>query len=271
LDYLLYLAVGGVAGLMAGLFGIGGGVIIVTVLIFSFSAQGFAIEVITHLAIGTSLATIVATSMSSVYSHHRSGAVNWRLFRWLTVGIVVGAVSGGLFAQSLTAELLQLSFGLFLVAVGVQMSLPVKTGAYRPPGPPLLLAGGGVIGYISALFGIGGGSLTVPFLAHRGLPMREAVATSAACGLPVALFGALTFGLGAAALPNLPPDSWGFVYLPALLGIVVASAPAARVGAKLAHRVDQLLLRRLFALSSVLFGLRFIWVNGAALPALAGH
>lgn len=271
MDYLLYIAVGGVAGLMAGLFGIGGGVIIVTVLIFSFTAHGFGPQVITHLAIGTSLATIVVTSLSSVYSHHKSGAVNWQLFRWLTAGIAVGAVSGGLFAQSLGAEVLQLSFGLFLVAVGVQMSFPVKSGAYRPPTKPLLLAGGGVIGYVSALFGIGGGSLTVPFLAHRGLAMREAVATSAACGLPVALFGALTFGFGAAALPTLPAGSWGFVYLPALLGIVVASAPAARVGAKLAHRVDQQLLRRLFALSSVLFGLRFIWVNSAAIAPLAGQ
>lgn len=265
MDYLLYLLIGVVAGLMAGLFGIGGGVIIVTVLILSFTAHGFPVEVITHLAIGTSLATIVVTSLSSIYSHNKKRAINWPLFGWLTAGIMAGAVGGGLFAQTLPGELLQLAFGLFLVAVGVQMGFPVRSGAYRPPGRPLLVGSGALIGYISALFGIGGGSLTVPFLAHRGLPMREAVATSAACGLPVALFGALTFGFAAAALPNLPPGSWGFIYLPALMGIVVASAPSARLGARLAHRLDPALLRKLFALSSVLFGVRFVWVNGASL------
>lgn len=265
MDTLIYLMIGAAAGLLAGLFGIGGGVIIVTVLIFSFAAQGFAPEVITHLAIGTSLATIVVTSLSSVYSHNKSGAVNWQLFIWLTLGIAVGAVAGGLFAQALPGEWLQLAFGLFLIAVGVQMAIPVATGDYRPPGVSLSVLAGGVIGYISALFGIGGGSLTVPFLAGRGLPMRQAVATSAACGLPVALFGALTFGFGAAALPNLPAGSWGYVYLPALLGIVIASAPAARLGARLAHRLNPRLLRQLFALSSVLFGARFVAVNGALL------
>ena len=265
LDYLLYLLIGAAAGLLAGLFGIGGGVIIVTVLIFSFSAQGFSSEVITHLAIGTSLATIVVTSLSSIYSHNKKRAINWRLFAWLTTGIAAGAVAGGLFAQTLPGEWLQFGFGLFLIAVGVQMGFPVRARDYRPPDRLTLAGAGGVIGYISALFGIGGGSLTVPYLAHRGLPIREAVATSAACGLPVALFGALTFGFGAAALPSLPEGSWGFVYLPALLGIVVASAPAARVGAWLAHRLDPNRLRQWFALSSVLFGTRFAVVNGANL------
>lgn len=259
MEFVLYLALGALAGVLAGLFGVGGGLVIVPVLVYSFTLHGFAPEILTHLAIGTSLATIIFTSYNSILAHHRLGAVRWRLVLWMTVGIVVGAGLGSLTAESIQGPVLQKIIGVFAIVMAVQMSfdlMPVSKGAM--PGKPGLTIAGVVIGWASAIFGIGGGSLTVPFLSWRGVTMQQAVATSAACGMPIAIAGALSFMVVGWHNPQLPEWSLGFVYLPAMVGIAATSMFSARLGAKLAHRLSSKLLRRLFALMLLAVGTNFL-------------
>lgn len=259
MEFIIYLVLGACAGVLAGLFGVGGGMIIVPVLVYSFALQGFAPDVLTHMAVGTSLATIAFTSINSVRAHHKLGAVRWTFFVWLALGIVFGCVLGALTASSLSGPLLQKIIGVFAICVAIQMAFELKPrAALGEPGKPALTIAGGVIGWASTIFGIGGGSLTVPFLVWRSVPMQQAVATSAACGMPIAVAGALSFmvaGWGGLALPEW---SLGYVYLPAMIGIAATSVFFAGFGARLAHRLSQRLLKRLFALLLVSVGINFL-------------
>lgn len=255
----LYLALGALAGTMAGLFGIGGGLVIVPVLIFSFGLQGVNAEIVAHLAVGTSLATIVFTSISSIRSHHLHEAIRWDIVRSMVVGIIIGAVVGAVTASMLSGAALELVIGIFVILVALKMVLEVnpKPGREIPGKIGLGVAGAG-IGWASAIFGIGGGTLTVPFLSWCNLRMQSAVGTSAACGFPIALAGALAnMGTGWNH-PELPALSIGFVYLPAFAGIVLTSMLFARVGANLAHRLDARLLKRIFAIFLIIVGIRFL-------------
>ncbi|GFM52464.1 sulfite exporter TauE/SafE family protein [Pseudomonas capsici] len=259
MEFVLYLALGACAGVLAGLFGVGGGIIIVPVLVLSFGLQGFDASVLTHLAVGTSLATIVFTSINSVRAHHSLGAVRWPIFAWLTVGILFGAGLGSLTASYIAGPYLQKIIGVFALLVALQMALDLRPRASRGvPGKPGLTAAGVVIGWASAIFGIGGGSLTVPFLTWRSLSMQQAVATSAACGFPIAVASAISFMILGWHDPLLPPHSLGFVYLPALLGIAVTSMFFARFGARLAHKLSPRLLKRLFATLLLCVGISFL-------------
>ena len=259
MEFLLYLILGGFAGVLAGLFGVGGGIIIVPVLVLSFTAQGFSPDVLTHLAVGTSLATIIFTSINSILAHHRKGAVRWPIVVWMTVGILAGTAVGTLTAAAIQGPMLLKIIGVFAIVMAIQMGLNLKPKASREvPGKPGLTLAGGVIGWASAIFGIGGGSLTVPFLSWRSVPMQQAVATSAACGLPIALVGALSFMLVGWDEAQLPQWSLGFVYLPAMAGIAITSMFFARIGANLAHRLSPLLLKRLFALLLLGVGINFL-------------
>ncbi len=248
-DLPLYLAVGAFAGVLAGLFGVGGGLVIVPVLAFVFERAGIAPEVLMHLAIGSSLTTIVFTSLASVRAHHRRGAVRWALFARLAPGIAVGALLGAAVADWLPSAGLRRIFGVFELAVAVQMGLGLKPSPHRGlPGSPGLFAAGGVIGTFSAIVGIGGGTLTVPFLTWCNVAMRNAVATSAACGLPIALAGAAGFAMAGWDEAGLPGGSTGFLYWPAIAGVVAASVLFAPLGARLAHALPGEVLKRLFAL-----------------------
>ncbi len=259
MEFALYLLLGAAAGVFAGLFGVGGGMIIVPVLVLSFTAQGFSPDVLTHLAVGTSLATIVFTSLNSVREHHRRGAVQWDLFRWLTPGILAGAAVGGMTAALINGPILQKLIGVFAICIAIQLALNITPKVARSlPKKPELIVAGGVIGWASAIFGIGGGSLTVPFLIWRSIVIQKAVATSAACGFPIAIAGAVVFMVTGWYDPLLPKWSLGFVYLPALLGIALTSVFFARIGAKLAHRLSPLLLKRLFALLLTVVGISFL-------------
>lgn len=260
MEFLLYLLLGAAAGVLAGLFGVGGGIIIVPVLVFSFTAQGVDPSILTHLAVGTSLATIVFTSINSVLEHQRKGAVLWPVFAWMTLGILLGAGVGSLTAAAIQGPLLQKIIGVFAIVIAIQMGLDLKPKASRAvPGQLGLTAAGGVIGWASAIFGIGGGSLTVPFLTWRSVPMQQAVATSAACGLPIAIASALSFMLIGWDKPGLPQWSLGFVYLPAMAGIAITSMFFARFGARLAHKLSPRLLKRLFALLLLCVGVSFLF------------
>ncbi|GAA0789980.1 sulfite exporter TauE/SafE family protein [Marinobacterium sediminicola] len=258
----LYLLLGALAGVVAGLFGIGGGLLIVPVLVFSFQLQGMDPAVLTHMAVATSLATIVVTSISSVRAHQRHGAVRWELFRPLAVGILVGAILGVNTAVQLSGGALQIALGLFVLVVAVQMAFNLKPGAGdQKPGKGELGVSGGVIGWASSIFGIGGGTLTVPYLSWRRVSMQQAVATSAACGLPIALMGAMTNIWVGWDKESLPDWSLGYVYLPAFAGIVMTSSLTAPLGAKLAHSLPQAVLKKVFAVFLVAVGMRFIVTN----------
>ncbi len=259
MEFLLYLALGACAGVLAGLFGVGGGIIIVPVLVFSFTLQGFDSSILTHLAVGTSLATIIFTSINAVREHQRRGAVRWPIFVWMTVGILIGAGFGALTAEAISGPNLQKIIGVFALVIAAQLALDVKPKASRTvPGKLGLTMAGSVIGWASAIFGIGGGSLTVPFLTWRSVPMQQAIATSSACGLPIALASALSFMILGWHDPLLPAHSLGFIYLPALLGIALTSMFFARIGARLAHRLSPKLLKRLFAALLFCVGLNFL-------------
>ena len=255
----VYLALGASAGLLAGLFGVGGGLIIVPVLAWVFAAHGMDAAVIMHLAIGTSLASIWLTSLMSIRAHHRRGAVNWPLVRKLAIGIVIGALAGALIADQLPTPALQRIFGVFELFVAAQMLLVSRFEAhFNLPGRPGLTLAGAVIGVVSAIIGIGGGTLTVPFLVWCRIPMLQAVATSAACGLPIAIAGAFGFILSGWNVPQLPEWSTGYLYWPAWLGIVLASSLTAGLGARLAHKLPATRLRQLFALLLMGMGLKML-------------
>lgn len=255
-----YLLTGAITGLTAGLLGVGGGLIVVPALALIFSSMAVEQSVYMHLAVGTSLATIVATSLSSIYAHHRRGAVDWRVAMSLTPGLVLGAWLGTWLADLMPSAGLRVFFGLFELAVAAQMAWSIRAEARRAlPGLPGLSAYGAGIGAVSTVAGIGGGTLTVPLLSWCGVDIRQAVATSAACGLPIALAGAAGFmvaGWDAAALPS---GSSGYIHWPSWLGVIVASMLLAPVGARMAHRLPMPALRKVFALFLMLVGLRMLW------------
>lgn len=262
MEYLLYFGLGAVAGLISGLFGIGGGVIIVPILIIAFDWQGISADVATHLAVGTSLATIIVTSIPSIYTHGQKSAIRWDLVLWIGPGIVLGAFMGGLFALSLTGSKLQLSLGLFFIAVALQMMFVAPPVSIREePSKPLLTFAGVTIGSVSALFGIGGGSLTTPFLSYFGVRMHQVVGTAAACGLPIAVFSTLVYSGFDSGLGELPQGAVGYVFLPAWLGIIITSVPTARLGALLAHQLNEQRLKRLFGWLLLAVGFRFTYIN----------
>lgn len=256
---MAYLLLGGIAGLLAGLLGVGGGLIIVPALVFILSQQGVEPMHIVHMAVGTSLATIVITSLSSTWAHHRHAAVRWPDFFRLAPGIVLGALLGALIADYLSATLLRQVFGVFELLVAVQMATGLRPDAKRtvPPATGMFTAGG-VIGAISSVVGIGGGTMTVPFLAWCNVAMREAVATSAACGLPIAIAGALGYVLTGWNETALPAWSSGYIYWPAFAGIVSMSIAFAPLGASLAHRLPVAKLKQVFSILLVVLGVKML-------------
>lgn len=259
-DLLLYLLAGVGAGATAGLFGIGGGVVVVPMLLAVFALQGVDPGVAMHLAVGTSLATIVVTTFSSARSHYRQDSVDMEVFRALAGGVVAGAALGAVVASWLPGEVLQRIFGVFLIAVSLYMGFgrPPAPRTARPGTPGLLAAGGG-IGSLSVMVGVGGGTMTVPYLTWRGLTMHRAVGTSAACALPLAACGAAVFVATGWSQPGLPGWATGYVYWPAFFGIVAASMLVAPAAARLAHRLPGRTLRRGFAVILVLVGLRLLF------------
>jgi len=261
-DLILYLLIGSFTGVLAGLFGVGGGTIIVPALILTLTAQGVSTIVLTHIAIGTSLAAISVTSISSIQAHHQRNAVLWPVARQLVPGVCVGVWAGAAIASHLSGAVLQKSFGVFLVLIAMQMGLNLQPRLQAEtavlPKLGLLWITGTVIGLLSAVFGIGGGSLTVPFLSWHGVRMQNAVATAAAAGFPIAVVGACAYiwhGWGNALLPAA---SSGFVYWPAFAGIAVTSIGFAKLGAQMAHMLDAQKLKRLFALFLFALGIYFL-------------
>ena len=236
-------------GFLAGLLGIGGGMVTVPFVTFILGAKGFPADVLVKMAVATSLATICFTSITSVRAHHKRGAVLWPVVARLVPGILLGSVLGAQVAVALPGKTLSILFALFVAFSATQMFLDRKPKPNRTlPGTPGMLAAGGTIGIVSALVGAGGAFISVPFMQWCNVKIHNAVATSAALGFPVALAGTLSYAWGGRDLPQMPPGSLGYLYLPGLLVISLASMSTAPLGARTAHRMDIRPLKRLFAL-----------------------
>jgi uncharacterized membrane protein YfcA len=248
-DITLLLLVGVVTGIMAGLFGIGGGAIVVPALIPLFRSFNFPDELVVHMAIGSSLATILFTSISAIYGHHKRHAVLWGIAWKMTPSILVGAWLGAFIASTIDAFWLQRIFALFLLFLSINIALKQQTGQRYPlPNMSGLSFIGGGIGSLSSIVGIGGGTLTVPFLIGAGTPIQRAVATSSACGLPIAIAGSIGYLLNGIEVSNLPTASSGYIYWPAALTIACSSVFFAPVGVRLAHHLPATTIKRLFAI-----------------------
>ncbi len=258
--WIAYLLLGLFVGLFAGMLGIGGGMLLVPLLVFMFSAQDFPADRILHLALGTSLTTIVFTSLSSIRAHHMHGAVRWDIFRTAAAGLVIGTLLGAFIADWLNTRFLAVVFVVFVSYSATQMIMGKKPApSRRLPGPVGMSVGSSLVGVISSLVGAGGGVVSIPLMVMCNVPIRNAVGTSAALGLPIALAGAVGYAYTGLGQAGLPPMSMGYVYLPALIGIVIGTFITVPFGARLAHTMPVTLLKRIFAL--ILFALagRMLW------------
>lgn len=255
-----YLALGAFAGFFAGLLGVGGGAIMVPILTSIFLAEGFPKSEVVHLALGTSMAAIIFTSLSSLRAHHAHGAVLWKVVRGMTPGILFGTFGATFVAALLPTRPLTIFFACFISYVAVQMLLNIKPKPHRDlPGAFGLGAVGLGIGGVSALVAIGGGSLSVPFMSWCNVKAHNAIGTSAALGLPIAVAGALGYLVNGWGQPGLPPLTAGFIYLPALVLVTLVSTLVAPFGARLAHRLPVATLKRVFAGVLVALVVKMLW------------
>ena len=243
------LAMGVVGGFLAGLLGIGGGMLLVPALTLIGTMRGFHDDYVVKMAVATSLATILFTSLSSVRAHAKRGALRWDIVRLLVPGIVIGSLLGAQIAKLLPTRVLALAFAVFVTYSAVQMFIDKKPKPSRQlPGTPGMLGAGGAIGTLSALVGAGGGFISVPFMSWCNVPIHNAVATSAALGFPIAVAGTIGYIYAGWNLPDTPPGSLGYLYLPALVLIASASVLLAPVGAAAAHKLNVKQLKRVFAM-----------------------
>ncbi len=258
----LLLLLGACTGFLAGLLGIGGGMVMVPFVTMLLERQGFEPDLVVKVAIATSLSTILFTSISSVRAHDRRGGVLWRVAAVLAPGIVVGSFAGAQIAGALRGALLAAFFGLFISWAAMRMILPGRrareASAASLPGRAAMFGMGAVIGVLSALLGAGGAFLTVPFLTGRGVRPQQAVGTSAACGFPIALAGAAGYAFAGLRVP-LPAGTIGYVYLPALLTIAAASVLTAPLGARAAHALPTASLKKVFAYTLFCLAAYMLW------------
>ena len=256
----LYAVTGAVVGVLAGLLGVGGGLIIVPALTVLFEAQGFPSAVTLHLALGTSLSTILFTSISSTRAHHRHQAVDWSIVAKITPGILLGTYLGGVAAARMHTPLLKGVFAVFLFLVAIQMISGARPQPTRKlPSTPATGAVGLLIGGVSGLVGIGGGSMSVPFMIWCNITVRRAIGTSAAIGFPIAAAGAASYIVNGMAAPTGVPHALGYVHLPALAGVALFSMLTAPLGARLTSTLDPARIKRAFAYLLLFMGVRMLW------------
>lgn len=243
-----FVLLGSVVGFLAGLLGIGGGLVMVPVLTSLFVWQGFPVENVVHLALGTSMASIVVTSISSMRAHHKKGGVLWSVVKQIAPGIVVGAFIATFVAAKLSAVFLATFFACFLVYASAQMFLNKKPKPSRAlPGAKGLFVAGNVIGSISALVSIGGGTLTVPFLSWHNVDVKKAIGTSAAIGLPISVAGTIGYLVNGWSVDIAGDFVFGYINVPAVILISIMSFMMAPVGAHVAHKLPVSVLKKVFA------------------------
>lgn len=260
IEYGVFALLGIFSGLVAGLLGIGGGLVIVPVLLLLFPSMGLGDNPnLVHIAIGTSLATILFSSMASIYTHHKNKGVLWDVFIRIAPGIVIGSMLGSTIAHLLPGDILKKVFGVLEVLIALQMAFGKNPAPTRTlPGRGAMSLVGVSVGSVGTIMGMGGGALTTPFFMWCNVAARNAMATSAAIGLPNALAGAMGYIVTGWSVPTLPAWSLGYIYLPALIGIVIPSLIFAPIGATLTHRLPAKTLKRIFAFVLVLLGINML-------------
>jgi uncharacterized membrane protein YfcA len=246
--FAVYVLAGALVGILAGLLGIGGGMTLVPVLAALFAAQGFAPDHVVHMSLGTAMASIVFTSTSSVREHFKLGGVDFNIAKRVAPGLVIGSLTSSLAAGWISQRHLVFAFAVIVYFGATQMLLNKKPKATRTlPGNVALFAVGTGIGVICGLVSAGGAFLTVPYMLWCGVPMRTAIGTAAMMSIPVAVVGTLGYLISGWDVPNLPPHTVGFISVIALVGLVSGSVVTAPLGARLAHRLPVLTLKRIFA------------------------
>jgi len=245
--WLTYPLLGVFAGFVAGLFGVGGGLTIVPLLFMLFTAQDFPVEHTMHLALGTSMATIVFTSIASMRAHHAHGAVRWDIVKSFAPGLVIGTLSGSFIATWVPTRPLAMVFTAIVYYASLQMMLDFKPKPHSQlPGSFGMVVAGTLIGIVSSLVAAGGGFLTIPFMVYCNVVIHHAVGTSAALGFPIAVAGTVGYIMSGLKTQGLPDYSLGYVYLPAFVGVVAISFLMAPIGARLAHKLPVKQLKRAF-------------------------
>jgi len=259
MEWLAYLGIGALVGFAAGLLGIGGGVVMVPLLVFVFTASGIASDQVLHVALGTALAAMVFTSISSMRAHHAHDAVDWKIARAMSPGMLAGSFGAALIAGFIPTRPLAVGFTAMVFYAATQILLDLRPPGSRDlPGAPGLFAAGALIGAVSSLLAAGGAFMTIPFLAWCQVPLRRAIGTAAANGLPIAIAGTAAYVINGVHAQGLPAMSVGYVYLPALALVVSTSMLAAPLGARLAHRLPVQRLRTIFALMLYGFALKML-------------
>ncbi|MBL8522131.1 MAG: sulfite exporter TauE/SafE family protein [Betaproteobacteria bacterium] len=258
--WLIYLGVGIFVGFFAGLLGIGGGSVMVPILSLTFAAQGFSSDHVIHMALATSMATIIPGAFASAWTHHKHQAVNWGVVKSMAPGILVGTFSGAVIAHFSSTAFLKTFFVGFICFLALQLLFDLKPKSrHALPGAGGMFAFGAVMGIISSFAGIGGAVLSIAFLSWCNIRMHEAIGTAAAIGVPLALAGTVGFVVTGMMDKDLPAWSLGYVSLPAFIGIAITSFAIAPLGAKLAHRMPVVVLRRVFVVFLVALALKMAW------------
>ena len=255
------MATGAVAGILAGLLGIGGGIILVPVLFLIYDFLNVPSDIIMHAVVGTSLATIIPTSISSAMAHHRRDSINLGVLRRWSPFIILGAACGGIMSHYIDSSSLTLIFGCLAIAVAVNMMMPrtPKMGTILPKARPIEMVISGFIGFFSALMGIGGGTMSIPVMTALAVPVHRAIGTSAAFGFMIALPGALGFVWSGWDVAMRLPYSLGFINLPFAILLFSVSIFTAPLGSRLAHALDPLRLKRAFALFLIISAVRMLY------------
>jgi uncharacterized membrane protein YfcA len=242
--WLLFVLVGAAGGFTAGLFGVGGGLVIVPTLYFLWHTDPVLGPAVMHYAVATSLACIVITSLTSSWTHWRAQRLQFDRLHWLALAVSLGSITAVWLANWLPSQWLKLGFGLFALSTCLSLLRPKKEALVKPiPQRNELLGAGAFIGHLSTLLGVSGGAMTVPYLVLRGVDMRQAVVVSSAVAIPISLIGAVGLALTG---PN-GPQTWGYVHWPAFVGISLVSILFANWGARLSQRMDKRKLQMAFA------------------------
>ena len=244
-EMIIFISLGVFSGLIAGLFGIGGGTLIVPVLVACFFSMGFEESIIVHLALGTSMACIFFTGLASTNAHKKKNAIDFGVMKPVVIGIIFGSFLGAIFAIQIAGSILKIIIGLFALFVAIQIGFQLELRRRRSDNKSTSYVAGSSIGFLSSILGIGGGIFSVSYFKSSGLSLTTSIGTSAACGVPIAIFASLGYIFVGFNNSVLPPMSIGYIYLPAVIGVSMTSIFTAVYGAKLAHFISEKLLRNL--------------------------
>ncbi len=257
---VFYLCAGAMVGVLSGLFGIGGGLVVVPTLLFCLPRQGVGADIVAHLAIGTSHATIIFTALASSISYQKKRNIDWGIVKGLAPGLVIGALFiGSSIAKYLPADLLRTVFSIFVFIMAIKLVLIKKiVHEHFLPNAYVLSFIAGVIGTFSAVLGIGGGSITVPYLCWRGVGVRRAIGTSVTCACLIAICSSIGFVISGIGRNDLPEYSIGFIYIPALVGIISSSMIFVKIGTKFAHNISEKRQKMAFALLLMVVGIKML-------------